>query len=78
MQQINFTGNLSRAEGARMFFIIEVAKEIVLDFSKETVKALWQKLNLKLSNWQLNKLKLATKNGAEVTSNLSSNLIENF
>ena len=25
-----------------MFFIIEAAKEIVLDFSKETVKALWQ------------------------------------
>ena len=60
-----------------MFFIIEAAKEIVLDFSKETVKH-YDKLNLKLSNSQLNKLKLATKNGAEVTSNLSSNLIENF
>ena len=37
IQQINFTGNLDRAEGATMFFIIEEAKETVLDFSKETV-----------------------------------------
>ena len=41
IQQINFTGNLDRAEGATMFFIIEEAKETVLDFSKEAVKALW-------------------------------------
>ena len=40
IQQINFTGNLDRAEGATMFFIIEEAKETVLDFSKEAVKAL--------------------------------------
>ena len=33
MQQINFTGNLDRAEGST-FFIIEEAKETVLDFSK--------------------------------------------
>ena len=31
-QQINFTGNLDRAEGATMFFIIEEAKEAVLEF----------------------------------------------
>ena len=31
IQQINFPGNLNRAEGA-MFFIIEEAKETVLDF----------------------------------------------
>ena len=37
IQQINFTGNLDRAEGATMFFIIKEAKETVLDFSKETV-----------------------------------------
>ena len=30
-QQINFTGNLDRAEGATMFFIIEEAKETVLE-----------------------------------------------
>ena len=40
MQQINFTGNLDRAEGST-FFIIEEAKETVLDFSKWTVKVLW-------------------------------------
>ena len=41
IQQINFTGNLDRAEGLKMFFIIEEAKQIVLDFSKGTVKVLW-------------------------------------
>ena len=40
IQQINFTRNVSRAEGATMFFIIEEPKETVLDFSKGTVKAL--------------------------------------
>ena len=40
IQQINFTGNLTRDEGERMFFIIEEAKETVLDFSKGTVKVL--------------------------------------
>ena len=40
IQQINFTGNLDRAEGLKMFFIIEEAKQIVLDFSKGTVKVL--------------------------------------
>ena len=38
IQKINFTGNLDRAEGATMFFIIEEAKEAVLDFPKGTVK----------------------------------------
>ena len=38
IKQINFSGNLSRGEGAIMFFIIQEAKEIVLDFSKGTVK----------------------------------------
>ena len=41
IQQINFTGNLDRAEGLTMFFIIEEAKETVLDVSKATVKVLW-------------------------------------
>ena len=40
IQQINFTGDLSRAEGATMLFIIEEAKGTVLDFSKGTVKTL--------------------------------------
>ena len=37
----NFNGNLDRAEGSTMFFIIEEAKETVLDFSKGTVTVLW-------------------------------------
>ena len=36
------------------------------------------KLNVKLSNSQLNKLKSRLKNGTEVTLNLSSNLTRNF
>ena len=36
MQQINFTGNLDRAEGAAMFFIIEEAKETKLGFQKNS------------------------------------------
>ena len=40
IQQINFTGNLDRAESATMFLIIDEVKETVLDFSKETVKVL--------------------------------------
>ena len=40
IHQVNFIGNLSRAEGATMFFITEEAKEIILDFSKGTVKAM--------------------------------------
>ena len=42
IQQINFTRNLDRAyqvqQGSTMFFIIEEAKERVLDFSEGTVK----------------------------------------
>ena len=37
IQQISFTGNLERRNGA-MSFIIEKAKETVLDFSEGTVK----------------------------------------
>ena len=40
IQQINFTTNLDRAENTTMFFIIEEAKETVLDFSQGTVKVL--------------------------------------
>ena len=39
-QQINFTANLDRAGNTTMFFIIEEAKETVLDFSQKTVKVL--------------------------------------
>ena len=38
IQQINFTANLDRAGNATMFFIIEEAKETILDFSQGTIK----------------------------------------
>ena len=74
----------------QMFLLIEEAKEIVLDFWIETVKVLYfyfaliyyqykityyNTLNAKLSNSQLNRLNAVTKNGTEVTLNLSSNVI---
>ena len=40
IQQINFTANLDRPRNTTMFFIIEEAKETVLDFSQGTVKRL--------------------------------------
>ena len=40
IQQINFTGNLDRAGNTRVYFILEEAKETILDFSQETVKVL--------------------------------------
>ena len=38
IQQISFTGNLDRAAGATMFFIIDEVKETILDFSPGPVK----------------------------------------
>ena len=40
IQQINFTANLGRAGNTRIYFILEEAKEIILDFSQGTVKVL--------------------------------------
>ena len=40
IQQINFTTYLDRAGNTRIFFILEEAKETVLDFSQETVNVL--------------------------------------
>ena len=40
IQQINFTANLDRAGNTRVYFILEEAKETILDFSKGTVKVL--------------------------------------
>ena len=34
IQQVTFDGNVNRAEAATMFFIIEEAKESILDFSQ--------------------------------------------
>ena len=38
IQQFNFTANLDRVENTTMLFIIEEAKETVLDFSRGTIK----------------------------------------
>ena len=40
IQQINFTANLDRAGNTRFYFILEEAKETILDFSQGTVKVL--------------------------------------
>ena len=40
MQQINFTGNLERAKNRTTFFNMKEVKEIILDFSQETVRVL--------------------------------------
>ena len=40
IQQINFTENLDRAGNTRVYFILEEAKETILDFSQATVKVL--------------------------------------
>ena len=41
IQQINFRANLDRVGNTRIYFILEEAKEIVLDFSQGTVKMFW-------------------------------------
>ena len=40
IQQINFTQNLDKGGNTRIYFILEEAKETVLDFSQGTVKVL--------------------------------------
>ena len=40
IQQINFTANLDRAGCRRIYFILEEAKETILDFSQGTVEVL--------------------------------------
>ena len=40
IQQINFTANLDTAGNTKVYFILEEAKETILDFSEGTVKVL--------------------------------------
>ena len=40
IEQINFTANLGRVGDTRVYFILEEAKETILDFSQGTVKVL--------------------------------------
>ena len=41
IQKINFTANLDRDGSTTIFFIIEEARETILDFLQGTVKVLW-------------------------------------
>ena len=41
IQQINFTANLDRAGNKRIYFILEDAKETILNFAQGTVKVLY-------------------------------------
>ena len=40
IQEINVTASLDRAGNTRVYFILEEAKETILDFSQGTVKVL--------------------------------------
>ena len=40
IQQINFTANLDRAGNTRIYFILEEAKETILNFAQGTVNVL--------------------------------------
>ena len=40
IQQINFMANLDRAGNTKFYFILEEAKETVVEFSQGTVKVL--------------------------------------
>ena len=78
IHQINFTANLDIAGNSKIYFILEEAKENVLDFSQGTVKILqkfnffqykmtqYDSLNVKLLNLQVNKLKSPLKNKSEI------------
>ena len=56
-----------------MYFIIEEAKETILDFSQGTVKVLWNCWILEIKNGKM--LKSWIKNGTEVTLRISSNIV---
>ena len=51
IQEINFTKNLDRAGNTTMFFIIDEAKETVLDISQGTVKVLWMQFHWVQLRW---------------------------
>ena len=40
IQQINFTANLDRAGNTRIYFVLDKAKETILNFARSTVKVL--------------------------------------
>ena len=77
IQQIYFTGKVET--DAVIYYISEKPKETTLEFYKRTTKILWiayvveySKVNVKLSDSQLNKLKTAVKN--KTGTNLRTNI----
>ena len=85
IQQINFTANIDRAGSTTIFFIIEEAKETILDCKSliewfnfyQYKMAKYNSLNVKLSSSWLNELKSAIKDKTDVVLRLSSNIIGN-
>ena len=80
IQQTNFTANWERARNTRFYFILEEAKESFVNVIQQSnfhqyKITQYNRLNVKLSNSQLNKLKSAIKNQSEVVIRLSSNMI---
>ena len=67
IQRINFTGNLEQQ--AAMFFIIEEAKEIILNFLQETVKV------LRMSSYDLGRVAKVFDHTAFPIILFSSNII---
>ena len=72
IQQIIFTGRAN--SDAMIYYILKQSKETILQFSKGRTKVLWiiqmveySKVNVKLSDKQLKKLKTAVKNKTGTT-----------
>ena len=72
IKQINFIRNI--AQQATIFLITEDVKDSYRFFTRNCKRT----LNLKLSNSQLNRLKLGIKNVTEVTLKISSNIDGDF
>ena len=68
IQQINFTGNLESQ--STIFFIIEEAKETVLDFSQEIVKVFWFSFLLYNKMAQYNRWNVKSSNHKLISWNL--------
>ena len=78
---IHFTRNVDHARNTTLFFISEEVKQTIFNFSQGKVRVLsyqfimtqHNSVNVKLSNSQLNQLKLGIKNDTEVTLNIFVN-----
>ena len=79
IQQINFTANLDRDANTRFYFILEFSqrnRKSFINFNFYQYRMIqYNRVNSRLSNSQLNKLKSAIKNETEVVLRLFSNMI---